>query len=256
MGHMKGKFLSVVVPAYNEGGKMRPCLARVLAFFRGRRKPFEVVVVDDGSTDSTLAEARLALRGFHNSRIISLGQNRGKGCAVRRGVLASRGSRILFLDADLSTDPSEWVKLERCLDKGADLAIGSRKMAGARLIRRQPWWRENMGKVFTWMVRRLLVDVSDATCGFKAMTARSARALFSVQRLDDWSFDAEILFIARRHGLRIDEVPVRWRDNPRSKVRPVRDALRSLVGIALIRWSAMVRRYGRAKARQRPREAR
>jgi dolichyl-phosphate beta-glucosyltransferase len=233
----------VVVPAYNEGGKIGPCLSRVGSFFRRSGVPFEVLVVDDGSSDSTLAEARCALRGAANSRIIAYRPNRGKGYAVRRGVLLARGERILFLDADLSTDPSEWPKLARRLEGGADLAIGSRKMAGARLLQRQPWWREKMGKVFTALVRFLLVDVSDATCGFKAMTRRAARALFSVQRLDDWSFDAEVLFLARRAGMLIAEVPVRWRDNPRSKVRPVRDALRSLAGIASIRLFFMAGLY-------------
>ena len=237
--------LSVVVPAYNESGKIGPCLARLRSFFRSAGLPFEVVVVDDGSSDSTVSEARSALRGFRNGRVITCRPNRGKGYAVRRGVLASRGGRILFLDADLSTNPAEWPKLSRRLDGGADLAIGSRKMAGARLVRRQPWWREKMGKVFTWLVRFFLVDVTDATCGFKAMTRRSARALFSVQRLEGWSFDAEVLFLARRAGMRIDEVPVRWRDNPRSKVKPVRDAVLSLAGIIFIRWSALAGRYGR-----------
>jgi len=235
--------LSVVIPAYNEGGKIGPCLTRVNAYFRRAVSSFEIVVVDDGSTDATVSEARQALRGGNCARIITSHPNRGKGYAVRRGVLASRGGRILFLDADLSTEPGEWAKLSPRLDAGADLAIGSRKMAGARLLRRQPWWREKMGKIFTWLVRRFLVDVSDVTCGFKAMTRRSARALFSIQRLNDWSFDAEVLFLAQRMGMRIDEVPVSWRDNPRSKVRPVRDAIFAMVGIASIRWSYIIGRY-------------
>ena len=235
--------LTVVIPAYNEAGKIGPCLDRIRGFLGRGRIPFEVLVVDDGSTDATVVEARQALRGFRNARIISSASNRGKGHAVRRGVMAAQGERILFLDADLSTEPGEWPKLSNRLDGGADLAIGSRKMAGARLLRRQPWWREKMGKVFTWLVRFTLVDVSDATCGFKAMMRGPARSLFSVQRLDGWSFDAEVLFLARRGGMRIDEVPVRWRDNPRSKVRPVRDALLSLAGIVFIRWSALAGRY-------------
>jgi dolichyl-phosphate beta-glucosyltransferase len=116
-------------------------------------------------------------------------------------------------------------------------------MAGARLLRRQPWWRERMGKVFTWLVRRVLVDVSDATCGFKAFSRAAARALFSRARLDDWSYDAEILFIARRKGMRIDEVPVVWRDNPNSKVRVVRAALNSLRGLLRIRLNDAFGRY-------------
>jgi dolichyl-phosphate beta-glucosyltransferase len=176
--------------------------------------------------------------------VISYAPNRGKGCAVRKGVLAARGRRILFLDADLSTRPEEWPKLERRLDDGADLAIGSRKMAGARLVRRQPWWRERMGKVFTWLVRHFLVDVTDATCGFKGFTREAARALFARSKLDDWSYDAEILFMAGRAGIGIAEVPVAWKDNPDSKVRVASAALNALVGLLRIRWNAAVGRYG------------
>lgn len=237
--------LSVVVPAYNEAGKIIPCLGRINRYFRGTRIPFEVILVDDGSSDKTVSEARSAFQGRRNARILACRPNRGKGFAVRRGVLASRGDTVLFLDADLSTEPSEWPKLFRRLEDGADLAIGSRKMSGARLLRHQPWWREKMGKVFTWLVRFFLVDVTDATCGFKAMRRGPARALYSVQRLDGWSFDAEVLFLARRAGMRIDEVPVVWRDNPHSKVRPVRDALLSLAGIFFIRCSAVLGLYGR-----------
>ncbi len=232
----------MVIPAFQEAGRIGVCVRRVSAYFRRRGRPFEVVVVDDGSTDGTASEARSAGRPV---RVIAYRPNRGKGYAVRRGVLAARGGRILFLDADLSTKPEEWPGLERRLDAGADLAIGSRKMRGARLLKRQPWWREKMGKVFTWLVRRSLVNVSDATCGFKAMTRQAGRALFSAQKLDDWSFDAEVLFLAKRAGLRVDEIPVRWKDNPRSKVRPVRDALRSLLGIVRVRLNALAGRYGR-----------
>lgn len=239
----KPPLLSIIIPAYNERGKIAPCIRSVASWFRRRGEPIELVVVDDGSSDGTAAEARAALRGSRGGRVIACRPNRGKGFAVRTGVKAARGERILFLDADLSTLPGEWPKLKARLDLGADLAIGSRKMRGARLDRRQPWWRERMGKVFTWLVRRLLVDVSDVTCGFKAMTRRAGRALFGAQRLDDWSFDAEILFLARKRFLRVDEVPVRWKDNPRSKVRPVRDALRSLAGIARIWFYFLTGKY-------------
>jgi len=187
--------------------------------------------------------ARRSARRFREVRVVAYPVNRGKGHAVRRGVLAARGVRILFLDADLATRPEEWPKLERRLDAGADLAIGSRKMAGARLLRRQPWWRERMGKVFTWLVRSVLVDVTDVTCGFKGFTRKAARALFMRARLDDWSYDAEILFVAWRKGMRIDEVPVRWKDNPDSKVRVVRAALNSLKGLARVRLNDALGRY-------------
>jgi len=234
---------SIVIPAYNEALRLRGALSAVRRFFRRQRGSFEIVVVNDGSRDATEEEAKRISRRWPEVRVISYAVNRGKGYAVRKGVLAARGQRILFLDADLATLPEEWPKLDRRLDDGADVAIGSRKMAGAKLIRRQPWWRERMGKVFTWLVRSVLVDVTDVTCGFKGFTRKAARALFMRARLDDWSYDAEILFVAWRKGMRIDEVPVRWKDNPDSKVRVVRAALNSLKGLARVRLNDALGRY-------------
>jgi len=214
-------YLSVVVPAYNEERRIGYCIGRLAEYFRTRRKRFEIIVVNDGSTDGTPAVVRAAARRVREARLVSYPINRGKGHALRRGILASRGVRVLFLDVDLSTRPEEWPKLEARLNRGADLAIGSRKMAGADLVQRQPLWRESMGKVFTWLVRRLLVRVSDVTCGFKAFQGPVARSLFAAQRIDGWSYDAEILYIAERRNLRIDEVPVVWKDNPNSKVRVI-----------------------------------
>ncbi len=234
---MSAPYLSIVVPAYREEYRIGYCVGRLAEYFRKRRKRFEIIVVNDGSPDGTEAAARAAAKRVREARVVSYPVNRGKGHALRKGILASRGTRVLFLDADLSTKPEEWPKLEARLDKGADLAIGSRKMAGANLVQRQPLWRESMGKVFTWLVRRLLVQVSDVTCGFKALDGKVARTLFAAQRIDGWSFDAEILYIAARRGLRVDEVPVVWKDNPNSKVRIVQATLGALWGIARIRWS-------------------
>lgn len=239
-------YLSIVVPAYNEQYRIRYCAGQLAACFRKRRKRFEIILVNDGSRDRTLEEAQRAVKEVREARLVTYPVNRGKGCAVRKGVLAARGKRVLFLDADLSTRPEEWPKLEKLLDRGADFAIGSRKMAGAKLVQRQPWWRERLGKVFTWLVRLLLVEVSDVTCGFKALERDAARLLFSAQVLDDWSFDAEVLFLARRWGLRLTETPVVWKDSPATtKVRVIRDALGSLMGIARIRWNWLRGRYPR-----------
>lgn len=233
----------MVVPAYNEARSIGTCVRRLEAYFRRRRRPFEIIVVDDGSRDGTARAARKAAGSRRNVRVISYPDNRGKGYAVRRGVLASSGSRVLFLDADLSTKPEEWPKLERRMGPLTPVVIGSRKMVGARLVRRQPWWRERLGKIFTSLVRTLLVDVSDVTCGFKAFEGAVARQLFSAQRLEDWSFDAEVLFLAARRRLTITEVPVVWRDDPNTKVRVASAALRSLWGIARIRWNAAAGAY-------------
>lgn len=240
---MSAPYLSIVVPAYNEEKRIGYCAGRLAEYFRKRKKRFEIVVVNDGSRDGTAAATRTAARRVREVRLVTYPVNRGKGHALRRGVLASRGSRILFLDADLSTRPEEWPKLEARLNRGTPFVIGSRKMAGANLLQHQPWWRENMGKVFTWLVRTLIVDVSDVTCGFKALEGRTGRALFAAQRIDGWSFDAEILYIARVRGIRIDEVPVVWKDNPNSKVRIVQATLGALWGILRIRWNGLTGAY-------------
>lgn len=242
---MKKVGLSIVVPAYNEEETIGGCVEKTRRYFRSRGDGFELVVVDDGSRDKTARVVRRLAQKCPELRLISYPQNRGKGYAVRKGVLGAGGAEILFMDADLSTSPSEWPKLRARLRAGADVAIGSRKMAGAKLLRRQPWWREYMGKVFTFLVRSLLVDVSDVTCGFKAMKRDGARRAFSRAVINDWSFDAELLFLASRMGMRIDEVPVAWRDDPNTKVRLFRDTLSSLKGLFLIRLGAFLGRYGR-----------
>ena len=237
--------LSIVVPCYREARRVQRTATVLAEYFRKRRGPFEIILVNDGSPDATEREARAAARRLREVRVLSYARNRGKGHALRKGILAARGKRLLFLDADLSTKPDQFPKLETRLINGADIAIGSRKMKGAHLVRRQPWWRENMGKVFTGLVRRLLVDVSDVTCGFKAMRTDVAKELFSKQVLNDWSFDAEVLFLAERSGYRIDEVPVVWKDNPDSHVRVLSAALASLKGLMLIRWNVARGQYGR-----------
>lgn len=243
MAQRKSGLLSIVVPAYREAGRIGYTCTRLVEYFRSRKIRFELIVVNDGSPDDTAGAARAAAKRLREVRVISYAVNRGKGGALRVGMRATQGTRVLFLDADLSTKPDEWPKLERRLDRGADLAIGSRKMAGAHLVQRQPLWREAMGKVFTWIVRRVLVNVSDATCGFKALRGDVARSLFRDSVLDDWSFDAEILYLAFKRGLRIDEVPVIWKDNPASKVRIVSATVGALSGLVRIRLNDLLGRY-------------
>lgn len=237
--------LSVVIPMYNEAARMRHGLPRLLAFLATQPYPYEVIVVDDGSSDNTVALARELLAGVPQSRVIPTQPNRGKGHALRVGMPASRGRWVLFTDADLSTPPAELDKFWPHLEKGIDVVIGSRKMAGAVLVRRQPWWRERLGKVFTWLSDRLATrDISDVTCGFKVFSRRAAHDLFRRGRIDDFSFDAEILFLAQRRGYEIKEIPVSWHDERGTKVRIVRDAVRALRGLARIRINAATGRYG------------
>jgi dolichyl-phosphate beta-glucosyltransferase len=236
--------LSVVVPAYNEAQRIPATLQAISNNFAAAPYAVEVLVVDDGSSDDTAAAVRtLAPSLALPLRLLRYAPNRGKGFALKVGFAASRGARVLFSDADLSTPIGEADRLLAELDQGADIVIGSRKRAKAQIEVHQPWLRETLGKGFTLLVRMLVADVTDATCGFKAYRGDAGRDLYSRMRVFDWSFDAEILWIARQRGYRLAEVPVRWRDQAGTKVDLRRDVLRSLQGIARIRWNAALGRY-------------
>ncbi len=236
--------LSVVVPMYNETRRMKRTLPMLADYFRGQDFSVEFVVVDDGSCDNTAQMARELLGSGPDVNVIESKPNRGKGHALKVGMLAARGDLVLFTDADLSTPPGESSKFWAWFDEGFDIVIGSRKMAGAVLEKHQPLWRESMGKVFTWLTNRIATrDISDITCGFKCFTNGAAQDLFSRSVIDDWSFDAEVLFIAQKHGLRIKEVPVHWHDESGTKVRIARDATRALLGLVKIRLNDIRGKY-------------
>lgn len=241
---MSAPLLSVVVPAYNEAARIPATLRAISDHFARAAFPVELIVVDDGSSDDTGAVVRaIAPELALPLTLLHYAPNRGKGFALKVGFAASRGDRILFSDADLSTPIDEAERFLAALDAGADVAIGSRKSARARIEVHQPWLRETLGKGFTALVRWLVADVTDATCGFKAYRGDAGRALFARMRVFDWSFDAEMLYVARLRGLRMVEVPVRWRDQAGTKVDLRRDVLRSLAGIARIRRHATRRDY-------------
>jgi len=208
--------LSVVIPAYNEALRLPSTLSRVRQHLAARKGEHEIVVVDDGSTDGTAEVARAAGGAV---RVLRHQPNRGKGYAARRGMLAATGERRLMTDADLSTPIEELAALEAALDRGYDVAIGSRAVDGARIEVRQPAYREAMGRLFNVLVQGLLLPgLSDTQCGFKLFTASAAEAAFAPCRLDGFSFDVEALYAARRRGLRIAEVPVVWRNDAATRV--------------------------------------
>jgi dolichyl-phosphate beta-glucosyltransferase len=213
---MTAPSLSVVVPAYNEAPRLPGTLASVRAYLRGLGREHEIVVVDDGSTDATADVARAA---GDDVRVLRHETNRGKGYAVRRGMLAATGARRLMTDADLSTPIEELAKLEAHIERGFDIAIASRAVAGARIEVHQPAYREAMGRLFNVLVQGLLLrGLADTQCGFKLFTARAAEAAFLRCRLDGFSFDVEALYVARHRGLRIAEVPVTWRNDAATRV--------------------------------------
>lgn len=233
----------MIVPAYNEGAVLERHLARLTQHLRGRGETFELVCVDDGSTDAT---AQILARQFEPVRVLSHHDNRGKGAAVRSGALASSGERIVFLDADLSTDLAGLEPLLAALDAGADVALGSRRVAGARIERRQPRLREGLGRAFSSLARALFApEVRDFTCGFKGFRRQAARAIFERARVERWAFDVELVVIARALGLSLVQVPVSWTHHGGSKVRvpgAVLGSLRELASIARRRWFGDLRR--------------
>ncbi len=241
--------LTVVIPAFNEAGRIAEPLRRLGTYLRHHHPSSEIVLADDGSTDATaeVVQALAAELGIA-LRVLRSAMNRGKGNAIRRGMVAARGALVLMTDADLSTPIEELERLVAAVHAGADVAIGSRKMVGAVIEEHQPPLREAMGRVFTWLTQMFVVDVSDVTCGFKVFRREAAHAVFSRVTLDDWSFDAEALFLVRYLGFELVEVPVRWRDATGTKVRRGRDAVQSAIGLARIVMNRARGRYARGTA--------
>lgn len=228
--------LSVVVPAFEEVARLGPTLDAIRHFLDSRRFDSEVVVVVDGGRDGTLDLARGVAREWPALVVLHHEPNRGKGYAVRRGMLAARGRYRLFSDADLSTPIEEVDRLIEAIDGGADVAIGSRALPESDVRVRQAWWRQSMGRIFNQVVRRVAVPgIGDTQCGFKCFRAETAKQVFERQRMTGFSFDVELLWIARKLAYRVVEVPVTWVNDPLSRVDPVRDSLRMLADVARLR---------------------
>ncbi len=212
--------LSVIIPAYNERARLVPHLGPVLDYLRAELPEFELLVVDDGSTDGMAEAARAALAADPRGRVISYQPNRGKGYAVRTGMLASRGARVVFLDADLSTPVTEIPRALALLEQ-AEVVIGSRSLPDSDIRVKPPLYRRLATQTFD-LVKHLMVGlwrISDTQCGFKAYRGAVARQLFALGQVDRFMFDVEILYLAERAGLRIIEMPVQWADAPGSKVK-------------------------------------
>ncbi len=227
--------LSVVIPAYAEEERLRDSLPRIRAHLASQPRPWEIVVVDDGSPDRTSQVAEEALAGVAHT-VLRSEPNAGKGASIRRGMLAARGQWVLFSDADLSTPIEEVEKFWPHLEEGAEVVIGSRALRESDLIVRQPWYRETMGRVFNLMVRALVIPgIADTQCGFKMFTRRAADLIFTHQTLDGFAFDVEVLGLARLAGLKICEVPVRWENSPASRVSAVGDSCKMFLDLLRVR---------------------
>lgn len=240
--------ISVIIPAYNERERLPQTLELVSHYLRSLPYASEIIVVDDGSRDGTEQVVIELAKTIPNLFLVSNDRNHGKGFSVRHGMLEARGRIALFTDADLSAPIEESQKLFAALET-ADVAIGSRALNRRLIEIHQSRWRELAGILFNLIVRLLTgLPFEDTQCGFKAFAMPESRIIFEQQRIEDFGFDPEILFLARRHGLRIVEVPVRWSHDPRTKVHVLRDSAKMFLDLLLILWNDLLGRYSRRPA--------
>ena len=232
--------LSIIIPAHNEEERIGPTLERVAAYLAGQPYDSEVIVVDDVSADRTGEVVDALAAGHPTFRRLRRDANPGKGAAVRDGMLAARGEYRLFSDADLSTPIEETAKLLAACEGEYHVAIASRALPESNLAVRQPWFRETMGRTFNLMVQVGAVwGIKDTQCGFKCFRAAVAEELFSRMTITGFAFDVEILYLARKRGYRIAEIPVTWINSPKSRVSPIRDSLRMMRDLLRIRWRSL-----------------
>lgn len=223
---MREDFISVVIPAFNEEARIVSTLKKIWDYLNEHFHKFEIIVVNDGSTDRTVPELEALSETMGNMKIVHNDKNMGKGYSVKRGVLAASGDVILISDSDLSTPIEEAEKLFEWLHRGFDIAIGSRGLKDSHIVIRQPWYREKMGKIFNILVRAIIIGgIKDTQCGFKLFRSDVANQIFLRSLIKGFSFDIEILFLANKSGFRIKEVPMRWINSPHSKVRILKDSL-------------------------------
>lgn len=229
-------YLSLVIPAYNEEVRIGKSLDHILTFLRSQPYSYEIIVVDDGSRDRTIEIVKERLGQNPEIKIHLQASNLGKGEAVKQGMLLARGKYLFFSDADLSVPVETLPVFLAHLENHCDVAIGSRQKSGATIEVHQPFYREWMGKIYTKLSNWILgLPASDFTCGFKGFRREAARELFSRQRLRRWSFDSEILYLARLKGCRVLEIPVAWWNDQASKVRLWKDVVTSFGGLIQIR---------------------
>lgn len=236
----KSIFWSIIVPCYNETKRVDN-LVKILHYLRGLKKPWELIVVNDGSTDDTLDKLN-TLKGKSDFKLISYKVNRGKGYAVKAGMLKASGKYRLFADVDLSTPITEIEKFSKFVNQ-YDVIIGTRRLKGAKVMVHQPLLREYLGAAFTSLSRLVLnLKVSDFTCGFKCFSERASQKIFQKTKIFRWGFDCEILFLAKKYGYSIKEVPVVWKNDERTRVRFPGDLISSLGELLSIRYFDWIER--------------
>ncbi len=235
---------SIVIPAYNEGARLGATLDKVLGYVRSKQWNAEVIVVNDGSRDNTAEIVRTLAREDPSVRLVQNPGNRGKGYSVRNGMLTAQGEVIVFSDADLSSPIEEMPKLLDAIAAGAEIAIGSRWLRTELQTQRQSLHRQLFGRIYNLLQRMILgLRFKDTQCGFKALTRRAAHTILPLQRIDRWGFDPEILFLARKFGFRVTEVPVIWGHSGGTRLHPLVDGARMFQELLRIRWNDLTGKY-------------
>ncbi len=231
-----GQLISVIVPAYNAGDKLRDTCTKIVEYLINESMRYEIIIVDDGSSDDTAGILNELSSQDCSIRFLTNSGNMGKGYSVRRGVLESRGDYVFFTDADLSTPIHELQKLISCLGQGYDIAIASRALSDSNVIVHQHFCREHSGKLFNLIMRSVLfLDIKDTQCGFKCFKRAAALDVFGRQTINGFCFDAEVLYVAKKKGYKTKEVPVSWINSESSAVDLFGDGLRMFFDLIRIR---------------------
>jgi len=235
---------SIVIPAFNEAARIESTLQKIIAYITAKQWDAEIILVNDGSDDGTVEIVEKYARTHRRLRLISNPGNRGKGYSVRNGMLHATGKLALFSDADLSSPIEEAEKLFDAIGQGADIAIGSRWLQVKLQRKRQPLYRQLFGRAFNRLLRTMLaLPFKDTQCGFKAFTRKSIDAIFPLQKVERWGFDPELLFLAKRFGFKIAEVPVAWSHREGTRINPLSDGPRMVFEMMTVWWNAITGKY-------------
>lgn len=248
-------YLSIVIPAFNEAKRISKTIERILTYLKQQQYAYELIIVDDGSTDETQSVIQSFSQEVNSIRLLHYSPNHGKGYAVKTGMLSAKGKYVLFSDADLSTPIEEVARFLQIMEQqDYQIVIGSRGLSTSQILKHQPWFREAMGKVFNRFVQLLVFPgIKDTQCGFKLYRSEVVTPLFSKQTIDRFSFDVEILYLAQKMQFKIKEEPVRWMNSPATKVHPITDAARMLF-ICFISDGSTEGKAGSSKQRRTSRE--